>query len=77
MTDNIANKTLITLKHNMFNLIKLEDLAKELKTNINTIKTWRRRGDIPPYVFHKIGGTVYVKENVFRDWISGENHGSI
>ena len=57
----------------MFNLMRLEELAKELKTNINTIKTWKRRGDIPPYVFHKIGGSVYVKTDAFNDWIHNKN----
>jgi uncharacterized protein YjcR len=56
----------------MFNLIKLDDLAKELQTNVNTVKTWKRRGDIPPEVFHKIGGTVYVKENAFKEWVYGQ-----
>jgi hypothetical protein len=53
----------------MFNLIRLKDLAKELNIPESTIRTWKRRNEIPEECFKKIGSTVFVKVETFKKWI--------
>lgn len=54
----------------MNNLITFNEFTKLLKANPNTVKSWKRRGDLPPGIFFKIGGTLYVLEDKFNDWIT-------
>ncbi len=54
----------------MNNLITFNEFTKLLKANPNTVKSWKRRGDLPPEIFFKIGGTLYVLEDKFNDWIT-------
>ena len=56
-------------KNFMFGLMKIKDLAQELKTPESTIRTWKRRGDIPLSCFKEIGGTVFVKVEEFKKWL--------
>ncbi len=53
----------------MFKLMSLKDLAKELNKPESTIRTWRRRKDIPECIFVEIGGTVFVHVGRFQEWI--------
>lgn len=53
----------------MNNLITFKEFTKRLKANPNTAKSWKRRGDLPPEIFFKIGGTLYILEDKFNDWI--------
>ena len=53
----------------MFGLMKIKDLAQELKTPESTIYSWKRRGDIPLSCFKEIGGTVFVKVEEFKKWL--------
>lgn len=57
----------------MFGLISLKDLAKELNKPESTIRTWRRRGDLPSSLFKEIGGTVFVKVKEFQNWVDNES----
>lgn len=41
-----------------------------LKANPNTVKTWKRRGDLPQKLFFKIGGTVYILKDKFEQWVA-------
>lgn len=52
-----------------FNLMSLKDLAKELGKPVSTINTWRIRNELPAELFIKIGSTVFVKVNKFKQWI--------
>ncbi len=54
----------------MNNLITFNEFTKLLKANPNTVKSWKRRGDLPPEIFFKIGGTLYVLEDKFNEWIT-------
>ncbi len=58
MTPNLG---LITLK-------QASDLFPD-KPCEATIRTWKRREDLPPFIFKKIGGTVYVILNKLVEWI--------
>jgi len=53
----------------MFDLMKLKDFAKELNVPESTIRTWRRRKEIPEECFKIIGSTVFVKVETFKKWI--------
>lgn len=67
----------------MTELITFKDFCKLLKANPNTVKTWKRRGDLPAKIFFKIGGSVYILKDSFEKWINekqdwkGEYYGSI
>ncbi len=56
----------------MFKLMSLKDLAKELNKPESTIRTWRRRKDIPECIFVEIGGTVFVHVDRFQEWINNK-----
>lgn len=53
----------------MDNLITFKEFVKRLKANTNTVKSWKRRGDLPPEIFFKIGGSLYVLEDKFNEWV--------
>lgn len=40
-----------------------------VKANPNTVKTWKRRGDLPEKIFFKIGGTLYILKNKYEQWV--------
>lgn len=56
---------------NDFNLglMSIKDLAKKMGKPESTIRTWKRRGDIPKDLFKKIGGDVFIKTKKFEEWI--------
>lgn len=53
----------------MFGLMSIKDFAKELHKPESTIRTWRRRGDLPSSLFVEIGSTVFVKTEEFKKLI--------
>ena len=53
----------------MFGLMSLKEFAQKMKKPESTIRTWKRRGDIPEYLFKKIGGDVFIKINQFEKWV--------
>lgn len=53
----------------MANLITIQELAKKLDKPVSTIRTWKIRGHIPENVFFKIGGSIFVKEDKFNQWV--------
>lgn len=53
----------------MNNLITFKEFVKRLNANTNTVKSWKRRGDLPPEIFFKIGGSLYVLEDKFNEWV--------
>ncbi len=58
----------------MENLITFKEFVNKLKTNSNTVKSWKRRGDLPPEIFFKIGGTLYVLEDKFKKWVQEQQN---
>ena len=56
----------------MFDLMSIKDFAKEINKPESTVRTWKRRGDIPKDVFKEIGGTVFIGTDKFKEWISNE-----
>ncbi len=59
----------------MSNLITFKEFCKLIKANPNTVKTWKRRGDLPAKIFFKIGGTLYILQDKFEQWIEYEQAG--
>lgn len=57
----------------MFGLMKLKPFAEELGVPESTIRTWKRRGDIPLSCFQSIGTTVFVKVDEFKKWIDNNS----
>lgn len=56
----------------MFGLMTIKDLAKELGKPESTVRTWKRRGNIPLSCFKEIGGTVFVRVEEFKKWVDTE-----
>lgn len=54
---------------NPFGIIDIKSFAKQLGKPESTIRTWKRRGDIPASCFFIIGSTVFVKVNEFNSFI--------
>ena len=57
----------------MYGLITLKELAQALEKSESTIRTWKRRGELPAEIFKEIGGTVYVREERFKNWLDSES----
>lgn len=60
---------------NMFGLMTLKEFAKEFNKPESTIRTWKRRGDLPPSLFIKIGGDIFIKTEEFKKLIENSNSG--
>lgn len=59
----------------MFGLMILKEFAKELGKPESTIKTWRRRGNLPPSLFLKIGNDIFIDTNEFKTFIEKSKSG--
>lgn len=57
----------------MFGLITLKEFSKRLGKPESTIRTWKRRGDLPSFLFKKIGGDVFIKIKKFEKWVEEED----
>ncbi len=53
----------------MFGLISIKDFSRELKKPESTIRTWKRRSDLPAFIFINIGSTVFIKIKKFEEWV--------
>lgn len=53
----------------MFGLISIKDFSRELKNPESTIRTWKRRSDLPAFIFINIGSTVFIKIKKFEEWV--------
>lgn len=49
--------------------MKIKAFATELGVPESTVRTWRRRRDIPSSCFKEIGGTVFVKVEETKKWL--------
>lgn len=66
---NMEVKNMAEPLSNPFGIIKLKELAKYLSVPESTVRTWKRRGNLPQNCFICIGGTVYAKVNEVQNWI--------
>ena len=49
--------------------MKIKAFAAELGVPESTIRTWRRRGEIPLSCFKVIGNTVFIKVEEMKKWL--------
>lgn len=56
----------------MFGLISIKKFADEMEKPESTIRTWKRRGDLPSFLFKKIGGDIFIKIERFKKWVDEE-----
>ena len=49
--------------------MKVKAFAAELGVPESTIRTWKRRGEIPPSCFKVIGNTVFIKIEETKKWL--------
>lgn len=56
-------------------IIKIKEFAIELNIPESTIRTWKRRGDIPAECFVVIGSTVFIKVEIFENWMMTQTIG--
>lgn len=52
-----------------FGLMKLKDFAKSINTPESTVRTWKRRKEIPENCFKVIGTTVFVRVKEIQAFI--------
>ena len=53
----------------MFGLISIKEFAKELGKTESTIRTWKRRGVLPSFLFKEIGNSVFVRIEKAKEWL--------
>lgn len=61
------------MEKNMTNaLLSIAETAEILKAKKSTVRTWILRGNIPPELVLKIGGSVRIRGNKLIKWINGD-----
>ncbi len=53
-----------------FGIITIRDFAKSIGKPESTIRTWKRRGDIPSSCFKEVGNTIFVKLKEIQEWLA-------
>lgn len=54
-------------------LISLAEFAKRLNIPTSTVRVWKMRGELPSFLFKKVGGTVFVRENRIQEWVDSDS----
>ena len=49
--------------------MSIKDFAKELGKSESTVRTWKRRGVLPPFLFKEIGNSVFVRVEQMKQWL--------
>jgi hypothetical protein len=57
----------------MIGLIPIKKFAEEMNKPLSTIKTWRRRGELPEYLFKKVGTEVFVRTERIKEWVESDS----
>ncbi len=55
-----------------FNVITLKEFANSIHKPESTVRTWKRRGNMPASCFATIGNTVFVRVNAVQAFLDGE-----
>lgn len=53
----------------MDDLITIAEAAEKLKVAESTLRTWKRRKEIPEECFKTIGTRVYIRKEKFKNFI--------
>jgi len=59
----------MTSVSNTFGIVSIKDFAKQLGKSESTVRTWKRRGNIPASCFVIIGSTIFVKVDEFNSFL--------
>ena len=51
------------------NLITINEFAKSINKSVNTVRTWKRRNNLPANIFVTIAGAVFVYVDKFNEWV--------
>ena len=57
----------------MIGLISIKKFAEQMDKPLSTIKTWRRRGELPEYLFKKVGGEIFVRTERIKEWVDSDS----
>lgn len=57
----------------MIGLISIKKFAEQMDKPLSTIKTWRRRGELPEYLFKKVGGEIFVRTERIQEWVDSDS----
>ena len=57
-------------ENSLFNIIPIKEFARQLGKPESTIRTWKRRGDIPAHCFKEVGNTIFVKVKEIQEWLA-------
>ncbi len=57
----------------MIGLISIKKFAERMDKPLSTIKTWRRRGELPEYLFKKVGGEIFVRTERIKEWVDSDS----
>ena len=58
----------------MGNLISIGEFAKKyVHKPESTVRTWKREGKLPDYLFKPVGGCVMVREHRIDEWIDSDD----
>ncbi len=57
----------------MIGLIPIKKFAEEMNKPLSTIKTWKRRGELPEYLFKKVGTEVFVRTERIKEWVESDS----
>lgn len=58
---------------NIFGLMTIKDFSKQLGKPESTVRTWIRRGELSPLFLKKIGSTVFIKTDKFKEWVDNDS----
>ena len=59
----------------MFGLMTIKEFSKEIGKSESTVRTWKRRGELPPFLFLKIGGDIFIKTEKFKELVQNNTSG--
>ncbi len=59
----------------MFGLMTIKEFSKEIGKSESTVRTWKRRGELPPFLFLKIGGDIFIKIEKFKELVQNNTSG--
>lgn len=67
----------VSFFENLRGLIRPEDLSRRTGFSIKTIYNWnyesKASNDIPQNLFVKFRGKLFIRADVFKDWVSAKN----
>jgi excisionase family DNA binding protein len=51
----------------------IKDFSEQLGKPESTVRTWIRRGELSPLFLKRIGSTVFIKAEKFKEWVDKDS----